>query len=182
MRSAEAPGRHLTQDEVVDRVFPADEEPAPVPLHLAACPDCQEKVSTLREGWLLDRGAVAGFVETLPPSYWNSQTASILGAVSGPSPAELPRPIPFSIQRSFVRRPALAFGSLAAALALVGVISWSRFRGHSEPVTVAQQKPIAAAPVASEETDKKDDELLRQIDDLLADEGPISTLVPEGVS
>ena len=73
MKTAGAPGRHLTPDEIVDRVFPADEQPAPVPLHLAACPDCQEKVSQLREAWLLDRGAVGGLVESIPDAFWIAQ-------------------------------------------------------------------------------------------------------------
>jgi hypothetical protein len=181
MNRGEAPGRHLTPDEVVDRVFPADEQPAPVPLHLAACAECQEKVSTLREGWLLDRGGVAGFVETLPPSFWNAQTAQILGAVAGNAPASFAHPIPFSFQRSFLRRPALAFGSLAAALALVGVITYSRIH-NKPPVDVAHGNLPAPRVVSSSDSDKKDDELLSQIDDLLTDEGPIAPLVPDGVS
>lgn len=191
MKTADAPGRHLTADEIVDRVFPADEQPAPVPLHLAACPDCQEKVSTLREAWLLDRGAVGGLVESIPDAFWIAQTSSILASASAPAGAEAPRvlpfgfrPLPFSISTSFLRRPALAFGSLAAAVALVAVVTYNRL--HTKPLPpVAENVPHAtpAVPAApTDETDRKDDELLRSIDDLLADDGPMSSLVPQGVS
>jgi hypothetical protein len=184
MKSSEAPGRHLTPDEVVERVFPSDEHPAPVPLHLAACPDCQEKVSQLREGWLLDRNAVGGFVQTLPDAFWNAQSASVLAAVAGPVPAEPTGPIAFVLPRSILRRPALAFGSLAAALALVAVITYQRFQARPDAV-VAQKSSVPAATAAapaSEEIDRVDDELLSDIDELLADEGPLASLVPEGVS
>jgi hypothetical protein len=187
---ASAPGRHLTADEIVDRVFPADEQPAPVPLHLAACPDCQEKVSHLREAWLLDRGSVWGLVESLPDSFWSHQSASILTTAADPNAVEAPRPmpfpIPFSLQRSFVRRPALAFGSLAAALALVAGITYTRLHTRSVPVIAASAPRVpvvaSATPVASDEMDKTDDELLRSIDEILADDGPVSSLVPQGVS
>jgi len=184
MKTSAAPGRHLTPDEIVDRVFPADEQPAPVPLHLAACPDCQEKVSHLREAWLLDRVAVGGFVESLPGSFWNAQTESILAAASRPAGTEAPRALPlaFSLPRSFFRRPALAFGSLAAAIALVAGITYMRLHTKAAaPVQTAVHAP-AATPVPGDDTDKKDDELLRSIDDLLADDGPFASLVPQGVS
>ena len=187
MKSSGAPGRHLTADEIVDRVFPADEQPAPVPLHLAACPVCQEKVSHLREAWLLDRGGVGGLVESLPDAFWNSQTASVLAAAAAPAGAEPARAsvnlISFAFPKSFLRRPALAFGSLAAALALVGIVTFQRL--HTKPGAVAvsgARAPVATPVVASDETDKRDDELLRSIDDLLADEGPLTSLVPQGIS
>jgi hypothetical protein len=190
MKTADAPGRHLTPDEIVDRVFPADEQPAPVPLHLAACPDCQEKVSTLREAWLLDRGAVGGLVESIPDAFWIAQTSSILATATSPAGAETPRvlpfgfrPLPFSVATSFLRRPALAFGSLAAAVALVAVVTYNRL--HTKPLPPIADNVVHAAPTPAspaDETDKKDDELLRSIDDLLADEGPLASLVPQGVS
>ncbi len=173
MKTSEAPGRHLTPDEIVDRVFPADEQPAPVPLHLAACPGCQEKVSNLREA-------------SLPGAFWNAQAASILAAATDPAPAEPARTmIPFSsFHRSFLRRPALAFGSLAAALALVAGITYTRLRTPPATEVAQNVRPPAATPAAasSDETDKKDDELLRSIDEILADDGPVSPLVPQGVS
>ena len=193
MKTAGAPGRHLTPDEIVDRVFPADEQPAPVPLHLAACPDCQEKVSQLREAWLLDRGAVGGLVESIPDAFWNAQTASIVAAASAPAGAEgfaprvLPfgfRPLPFSISTSFLRRPALAFGSLAAAVALVAAVTYNRLHTKPLPAVAENTTHVASATPAAptDETDKRDDELLRSIDDLLADDGPLASLVPQGVS
>jgi len=57
--------RHLTSDEIAEHVFPGDDRPVAVPEHLAACATCQERVATLREAWLLDRGAV------MMPSYVN---------------------------------------------------------------------------------------------------------------
>lgn len=183
MKSSEAPGRHLTPDEIVDRVFPIDEQPAPVPLHLAACADCQRKLSQLREGWLLDRGAVAGVVDALPDAFWSAQTASILAGVAVSEPAESPHPVPFSFQRSFFRRPTLAFGSLAAALALVALVTYSRLHSKPDAQIVRTVVPTAVpSAVAADETDRSDEELLRGIDDVLADEGPIAKLIPEEAS
>jgi hypothetical protein len=184
MKSSDAPGRHLTADEIVDRVFPADEQPAPVPLHLAACPVCQEKVSHLREAWLLDRGGVGGLVESLPDAFWNAQTSSILAAASGPvaEPRVTVGSLAVAFPRQFVRRPALAFGSLAAALALVGVITYQRLHTSTPSAVTSAVRPAATPAVSSDENDKRDDELLRSIDDLLADEGPLASLVPQGVS
>ena len=57
---------------------------------------------------------------------------------------------------------------------------------RTPPATEIAEKvrPPAATPAvaSSDETDKKDDELLRSIDEILADEGPVSPLVPQGVS
>ena len=75
-------GRHLTGDEIVNRIFPVEEGPAPIPMHLAVCPECQEKVSKLREAYLLDRGAVAGVVESLPGEFWTSQRRAVIGRIS----------------------------------------------------------------------------------------------------
>ena len=65
--------RHLSADEIVERVFPADDRPAAVPGHLATCVACQERVAGLREAWLLDRGAVSGAVDDLPSGFWGAQ-------------------------------------------------------------------------------------------------------------
>lgn len=185
MRPAESRGRHLTPDEIVARVFPSDEETAPVPLHLAVCAECQKRVAELREGWLLDRGAVAGAVEALPETFWQAQTASILAAVKE-EPESGVHPFPFPLQRSFFRHPVLAFGSLAAALVLVAGVTILRPWGQERPaVDVAQQgapSTISSAPASSAEADRSDDELLRDIDALLAEETPFSTIAPEGVS
>ena len=64
MRDRSEPVRHLSDDEIVDRVFPSTEA-APVPIHLATCTTCQGRVARLREAWLLDRGAVEGTVEAI---------------------------------------------------------------------------------------------------------------------
>ncbi|HKC25754.1 MAG TPA: hypothetical protein VKF32_13485, partial [Thermoanaerobaculia bacterium] len=122
----------------------------------------------------------------LPGAFWNAQAASILAAATDPAPAEPARTmIPFSsFHRSFLRRPALAFGSLAAALALVAGITYTRLRTPPATEVAQNVRPPAATPAAasSDETDKKDDELLRSIDEILADDGPVSPLVPQGVS
>ncbi len=184
MKPAESRGRHLTPDEIVARVFPSDEEPAPVPLHLAVCAECQARVAELREGWLLDRGAVAGAVEALPEPFWEAQSVAILETIKEP-PVEAP--LPFPLQRSFFRHPVLAIGSLAAAVALVAVVTitrpWSR-EPQAAPVAVQQKAPAARTvqPAAADATDRSDDELLREVDQLLADDTPFSSIAPEGVS
>jgi anti-sigma factor RsiW len=176
----EAPGRHLTLDEIVDRVFPAGEEPAPVPLHLAACDACQAKLAHLREGWLLDRGSVTGVVEAIPEAFWVSQAGATMDAVAA-EPAALPRPLPFSVKRSILRRPILAFGSLAAALVLVTAISLRK--PHAAPDQTARKAPAPSpAAVAAEELDRSDDELLLSIDQVLSEDAPFTALAGEGVS
>src|SRR5262249_35094347 len=82
MRTADAPGRHLTPDEIVDRLFPSGDEPVPVALHLAACSECQEKLGRVRDAWILDRGVVAGAVEALPSSFWEAQEAPSLPTIA----------------------------------------------------------------------------------------------------
>jgi hypothetical protein len=130
-------------------------------------------------------------VESIPDAFWIAQTSSILAAANAPAgsvaPRPLPfgfRPLPFSFPTSFLRRPALAFGSLAAAVALVAVITYNRLhtRPSPPPTDAATLHQPMATPAPVDETDKKDDELLRSIDDLLADEGTLSSLVPQGVS
>jgi len=186
MRTAEAPGRHLSAEEIVDRVFPSNEGPIPVPLHLAACPDCQARVAGVRESWLMDRGAVTGAVEALPPAFWEAQSQSILQVITSEPARDAVSPFPLlpaSFSKSFFRRPVLAFGSLAAALALVAAISFSR----TNHVTIGQQKavPPTAVPASVErqaEQDKQDDELLRTVDSLLDEDPPLTSLLPQEAS
>src|SRR5664279_6585781 len=80
--------RHLGSDEIVERVFPADDRPIVVPGHLATCAECQERVANLREAWLLDRGAVSGAVDDLPSGFWEAQAAATMAAVRSGATAE----------------------------------------------------------------------------------------------
>ena len=186
MKSSEVHGRHLTTDEVIFRIFPVDEGPAPIPMHLAVCAECQAKVARVRDGLLLDRGAVAGSVDVLPEPFWMAQRAAVMQAIREEVPGSSGIH-PFSIPRSFVRRPFLAFASLAAALTLVaGMSLFNPFR--SVPSTLrpgttasATLPHTNASPVASA-TDISDDELLRSVDSLLSEETPYSNLIPLGVS
>lgn len=167
--SSQTRGPHLTPDEMVARVFPPGDDPAPVPMHLAVCSECQSRVVQLREAWLLDRGATDGVVEALPDAFWSAQSAAVMAAVSAEGRPALPfHPAAFARTAStFVRRPAMAFGSLAAALTLVAGLTLLR------PAAA----PVPAGPVATLRTpvpalatdDKSDDELLRSIDEILAD-------------
>lgn len=173
----DVPGRHLESDEIADRVFPSGEGPIPVPLHLAACPECQEKVETLREGWLLDRGAVAGVVDATPPQFWKAQKDAVMEAVTGVGVGSV-RPFPCPPGRAFFRRPVVALSSLAAAILLVTGLSLLRSRAPEIKVEV---KPTPVADVGLAAADRKDDELLRSIDRMLSEDQPFSSLVPEGV-
>jgi hypothetical protein len=157
--------RHLTADEILERVFPDEGRPSAVPAHLAGCAGCQERVARLREAWLLDRGAVAGAVESLPESFWTSQAERTMeeirtGAASragAPAGARAFRP-------RLLRHPFLAFGSLAAALVLVATVTMSHFSTDApvvQNVTVERPTP---SPV-----DTSDEELLRAIDRVLDD-------------
>ena len=176
-------GRHLTEDEVVNRVFPAQDGTAPIPIHQAVCPECQERVARLREAFLLDRGALTGVVESLPPAFWNAQRKSVMGRISelaAQDAEEKAAPFPARLTRSVLQRPALAFGSLAAALALVAGLTV--LRGGSEapekPVqTVAAAEGIAAFSAA----DSADDELHRAVDVALTTESPYETILPEAM-
>ena len=176
-------GRHLTEDEVVNRVFPDQDGTAPIPIHQAVCPECQERVARLREAFLLDRGALTGVVESLPPEFWNAQRKSVMGRISelaAQDAEEKAAPFPARLTRSVLQRPALAFGSLAAALALVAGLTV--LRGGSEapekPVqTVAAAEGIAAFSAA----DSADDELLRAVDVALTTESPYETILPEAM-
>ncbi|MBK8598577.1 MAG: hypothetical protein IPP07_20165 [Holophagales bacterium] len=177
-------GRHLTDDEIVGRVFPVEEGPAPIPIHLAVCPDCQQRVAKLRDAFFLDRGVVAGVVESLPGDFWSGQRRAILGRISDLAAVEAEEratPFPARFTRSILHRPALAFGSLAAALALVAGISV--LRGGTEalpPAGAAAVASVAAGdPAELSAADRDDDELLRSVDSALSGEASQEALLPE---
>jgi hypothetical protein len=177
--------RHLGSDEVVERVFPADDRPVAAPGHLATCAECQERVANLREAWLLDRGAVSGAVDDLPSEFWKAQAAATMAAVR--ARAAVPEEVPGAEVRVFparvsgiVRRPVLAFSSLAAALLLVGGLSLVR-SGSTAPAvrtaTVTSVKAMEKTP--SLVNDASDDELLVSIDRVLEDSSLDGFLVEE---
>lgn len=174
-------GRHLTEEEVVNRVFPSEDGTPPVPIHLAVCPECQARVSKLREAFLLDRGAVTGVLETLPGEFWSEQRRGVMGRISELAEAAEAKPAPFPARftRSILHRPALAFGSLAAALALVAGLTVLRSDpaapGPEANATVAAADGTDALPPA----DREDDELLRSIDTALSGEATHEALLPE---
>lgn len=176
-------GRHLTEDEVVNRVFPAQDGTAPIPIHQAVCPECQERVARLREAFLLDRGALTGVVEAFPPEFWAAQRKAVMGRISDLAAQEAEEratPFPARLTRSVLQRPSLAFGSLAAALALVAGLTVLRGGGEPsvEPVpTVASAEEAAAFSAA----DTADDELLRAVDVALTTESPYETVLPEAM-
>ena len=179
-------GRHLTDEEIVNRVFPVEEGPAPIPIHQAVCPECQERVAKLREAFLLDRGAVSGVVESLPPEFWAAQRRSVMGRVSELAAVEAEEratPFPARFTRSILHRPALAFGSLAAALALVAGLTV--LRRAPEPVLQVGSVVAVATPVnGSAELAaayREDDELLRAVDSVLSAEAPQEALLPEAM-
>jgi hypothetical protein len=164
--------RHLGSDEIVERVFPADDRPAAVPDHLATCADCQERVANLREAWLLDRGAVSGAVDDLPPDFWQAQTAATMAAVrSGAAVADAPPGAEIRVfparARGILRHPVLAFSSLAAALLLVGGLSLVRSRATPPAVRTAAATSAERTPALV--NDASDDELLVSIDRVLED-------------
>ncbi|MCM3877609.1 MAG: hypothetical protein NEA02_14485, partial [Thermoanaerobaculia bacterium] len=137
--------RHLASDEIVERVFPADDRPVAVPDHLATCAECQERVANLREAWLLDRGAVSGAVDDLPSEFWKAQAAATMAAVRiqtvGPVSVSPPR------SRGILRHPLLAVSSLAAALLLVGGLSLVRSRAAAPALRTAAVTSIEKTPV-----------------------------------
>lgn len=179
-----AEDRHLTPDEIVGRVFPGDDRPSAVPDHLAGCEECQTKVARLREAWLLDRGAVEGFVDSLPESFWEGERAAIMATVEGHAVPERPvtsgiLPFPAAVRRRHrVRHPFLALGSLAAAAALVAVLSVDRPgpRAVPTPVPQAMATPVATGVPA---VDQADDEFLLSIERILHEEPAYTTLVPD---
>ena len=176
--------RHLTDDEIVGRVFPVEEGPAPIPIHQAVCPECQQRVAKLRDAFLLDRGVVTGVVESLPAEFWSAQRRAVMGRVSELAEAgadEKPAAFPARFTRSILHRPALAFGSLAAALALVAGLTV--LRGGTEAGSPSGVATVAAASAAGPEglpaVDRDDDELLRAIDTALSGEAAHEAILPE---
>lgn len=176
-------GRHLTEDEVVNRVFPAQDGTAPIPIHQAVCPECQERVARLREAFLLDRGALTGVVESLPPEFWTAQRKAVMGRVSELAALEAEEkatPFPTRLTRSVLQRPALAFGSLAAALTLVAGLTVLR-GGGDRPAEPEQTVAVAEGTAALSAADTADDELLRAVDVALTTESPYETVLPEAM-
>ena len=177
-------GRHMTDEEIVARVFPVDEGPAPIPMHQAVCPECQQRVTKLREAFLLDRGVVTGVIESLPGDFWAAQRRAILGRISELAAVEAEEkatPFPARFTRSILQRPALAFGSLAAALALVAGLTV--LRGGTESGPAASAATVAAVtasePAGLSAADREDDELLRSVDSVLSSEASHEALLPE---
>jgi hypothetical protein len=167
--------RHLGSDEIVERVFPADDRPVAVPDHLATCAECQERVANLREAWILDRGAVSGAVDDLPSDFWEAQAAATMAAVRSEAAVEEAHPgaevrVFPARGRGILRHPILAFSSLAAALLLVGGLSLVR-SGATAPAVrtaaVTSVKTMEKTP--SIVNDASDDELLVSIDRVLED-------------
>jgi hypothetical protein len=174
--------RHLTSDEIVERVFPGDDRPAAVPEHLATCATCQERIATLRDAWLLDRGAVSGAVDDLPSGFWEAQAAAAMAAVRAGAPEEAPAAdarVPAGI-RGILRHPALALSSLAAALLLVAGLSHLRSSSTAPVLQTAtlknsETREKTPAPV----TDASDDELLVSVDRALEDTSLAGFIVEE---
>ncbi|MGA7992338.1 MAG: hypothetical protein WCC53_12945 [Thermoanaerobaculia bacterium] len=161
---------HLSADEIFARVFPEDGGPVAVPRHLAGCAACQERVARLREAWLLDRGAVSGYVDALPGSFWTAQAERTMVAIRS---AAAPRASVRAFRPRLLRHPLLAFGSLAAALVLVATVTMVRI---STTAPVAQNATVERPTPAP--GDGSDEELLRSIDRVL-DDSSFSSLVPE---
>ena len=178
-------GRHMTGDEVVDRVFAVDDGAAPVPIHLAVCPECQERVARLREAFLLDRGAVTGIVEALPAEFWTAQRHAVMGRITEAAALQAEgkvTPFPARVTRSILHRPALAFGSLAAALALVAGLTVLRGGPDAAQAPGSDAASVAAeAAAALSAADLADDELLRDVDAVLSGEATYETVLPEAM-
>ena len=178
-------GRHMTEDEIVNRVFPVEEGPAPIPIHQAVCPECQQRVAKLREAFLLDRGALTGVVESLPAEVWTAQRRAIMRRVTELAAVEAEEratPFPARFTRSILHRPVLAVGSLAAALALVAGLTVLRSGADvgapgGAIVAVAQANGANGLTPA----DRDDDELLRSVDSILSTESPYGSLLPEAI-
>ena len=169
------PSRHLTPDEIVEHVFPADDRAGAMPGHLATCAACQESVAALHDAWLLDRGAVSGAVDDLPSGFWEAQAAATMAGVRAAAPVDAPvhevGVFP-SRMRGILRHPALALSSLAAALLLVGGLSLLRSGSTAPPVDTAAVN-IAAV------NDASDDELLVSVDRALEDSSLAGLVVEE---
>jgi hypothetical protein len=187
MKTTQEGSRHLSPDEIVDQVFPSAEGPVAVPSHLASCAACQAGVAHLREAWLLDRGAVEGVVDAVPKEFWEAETAAVMGAIiagEGETAAVLPaegtgvHPFPVSARRSFLRRPVLALGSLAAALVLVTGITVSRLRAPAPRMAqgIPQTPTLRVTPASG---DAADEELLLSVDRVLSDDAPLGGFLSE---
>jgi anti-sigma factor RsiW len=152
---------HLSADEIIARVFPQEGGPAAVPAHLAGCAACQERVARLREAWLLDRGAVSGYVDGLPESFWSAQAERTMEEIRSFVP---PKAASVPFRPRLLRHPFLAFGSLAAALVLVATatISHVASRPPATPVAVVERPTPTSV-------DRSDEELLSAIDRVLDD-------------
>ncbi len=178
-------GRHLTEDEVVSRVFPADDGSAPIPIHQAVCPECQERVARLREAFLLDRGAVTGVVESLPGEFWTAQRRAVMGRISELAALDAEdkaTPFPARFTRSILHRPALAVGSLAAALALVAGLTVLRGGSDAPPdADTIVSEAVADRSASLSAADQADDELLRSVDVALSNEAAYQTVIPEAM-
>ena len=178
-----SPSRHLTPDEIVERVFPADDHAGAAPEHLATCAACQESVAALHDAWLLDRGAVSGAVDDLPASFWEAQAAATMAAVRASADAPAPGVAVFpSRMRGILRHPALALSSIAAALLLVGGLSLLRSGPAAPPVQTA----AVTASEGREKTsvavnDAADDELLVSVDRALEDSSLAGLVVEEAL-
>lgn len=168
--------RHLGSDEIVERVFPADDRPVAVPDHLATCVECQERVANLREAWLLDRGAVSGAVDDLPSEFWKAQAAATMATVRTQAAAQEVRVFP-ARARGILRHPVLALSSLAAALLLVGGLSLLRSGSTAPAVRTAAVKSMEKTPALV--NDASDDELLVSIDRVLEDSSLAGFLLEE---
>jgi|GEM_PF-958923 len=175
--------RHLTSEEIVARVFPVHEGAVPVPLHLSVCPECLEKVARLREASLLDKGAVEGVLEEIPPAFWDEQRSSTLSRVRDEAATAGMASFPLRWTARAVRRPAVAAASLAAALALVAGISVLRPHGTlvGPPASMAAEPRATLPNDLASAADVRDDELLRGVDQALSEELPFRSLIPEEV-
>ena len=162
--------RHLGPDEIVERVFPVGDRPVAVPDHLATCAECQARVANLREAWLLDRGAVSGAMEDLPPEFWEAQAIATMAAVRARAAEEVPgaeASLFPARARGILRHPILAVSSLAAALLLVGGLSLLRSGSTAPAVRTVAVKPMEKTPALV--NDASDDDLLVSIDSVLED-------------
>jgi hypothetical protein len=174
--------RHLTSDEIVERVFPSDDRPAAVPEHLVTCAACQERVATLHDAWLLDRGAVSGIVDDLPAAFWEEQVAATMetvrAGVSEEAPVAEVRVFPARV-RGILRHPMIALSSLAAALFLVGGLSLLR-PGSTVPAaqTAAIDNKERSPAIVN---DASDDELLVSIDRTLEDSSLAGLIVEDAL-
>jgi hypothetical protein len=164
------PIRHLTPDEIVERVFPVEDRADATPAHLATCAACQERVAALHDAWLLDRGAVSASVDDLPAEFWEAQAGATMATVrSVPVNVSVPEVGVFpSRMRGILRHPALAVSSLAAALLIVGGLSLLR-PGSTVPAVQTANVKTSEMKTPAAVNDASDDELLVSVDRALED-------------